>query len=122
MTWATDRMAAAVTRTLSEAGETGTLRRMSAETYDPATRTTTGGGSIDTSVVLVPGEWTTLRTGEGATKRVRRLVMSPPGVEITAGMVVLDAAAAVYTVERASAFRSRGLVVAFEVLASGGAP
>jgi hypothetical protein len=122
MSWATDRAAAAVFRTLAAAGEVGALRQATAQTYDPATRTTTGTLPSDTQILLVPGEWTNMRSADGATKRVRRLLLAPPSFTITAGMVVLDAAAVAYTIESVASVRYRGVEVALQVLASGGAP
>lgn len=121
MTWATDRAAATVARTLREAGETGTLRRKTSEVYDPATRSVTG-GTADSPIVLVPADWTNMPDGSGALMRVRRLLLSPPGVVVEPGHVVLDAAGVAYTVMRADLIRLHGAVVAITVLAAGGAP
>lgn len=120
MTWATDRAAAAVARTLTEAGETGTLRRTT-QVYDPITRGI-GAGSTDTPVTVVPAEWTTMLDEAGAKMRVRRIVLSPPGFAVEPGMILLDGAATQFTILKADPVRVRGAEVAILLLCAGGAP
>lgn len=120
MSWATDRAAADVARTLAAAGEMGRLRRALPGTYNPDTRSVTA-ADVEQDIVLVPSAWSERAVGDGVKVRVRRLVVSPPGFAIEPKMVIVDAAGAAYTVLSAESLRLKGEPVAFIVEAAGGA-